>query len=97
MNSEQCDALKDEQLEEVKEPLWRELFDMEEKFKKGGENVFGEDLRRSSNLHQTAAGSAGNSQRGAETEGGADDAPAPTEQREFGDSLRRWPSSAGAC
>lgn len=51
-----------------------------EKFKKGAESVFGDDLKRRSNLHPAAAGSAGSVQRGAETEGGADDAPAPVEQ-----------------
>lgn len=60
-NSKQCDALKDEQLEEVKEHLRRELFDME-KLKKAAENVFGEDLKRRRILQQTAAGSAGNIQ-----------------------------------
>lgn len=34
---------------------------------------------------------------GAETEGGADEASAPDEQRHFGDPLRRWQGSAGAC
>lgn len=64
--------------------------------RKEHENVFGEDLKRRRNLQPTAAGSAGNLQRGAETEGGADEAAAPDEQRLFGESLRRWQSSAGA-
>lgn len=59
--------------------------------------MFGEDLKRRRNLQPTAAGSAGNLQRGAETEGGADEAAAPVEQRLLGESLRRWQSSAGAC